>query len=105
MPDRASWSGSASGPNGSGEIKDCGGTSPRVDSERRFRALALAALDQQQSVRGKLARLLHDDVAQMLSAVGMQLDILNMDLRETVPGIASRTAEIQSLLDHVVKQV
>ena len=105
MPDSGDCSGSGSGPNGRAEFKDCGASSPRDDSEIRFRALALAALDQQQADRGKLARLLHDDVAQMLSAAGMQLDILSMDLRETVPGIASRTAEIQELLDHVVKRI
>ena len=76
-------------------------------SEESFRAMALAALEQQRSTLGKLAQLLHDEVAQMLSAVGLQLDILRMDLEGTVmaPGIATRTAEIQKLLDGVVKRV
>ena len=49
--------------------------------------------------------MLHDDIAQVLSAAGLQLDILRMDLAEAVPGIASRTDEIQKLLDHAVKRV
>jgi signal transduction histidine kinase len=59
----------------------------------------------QLSERGKLARMLHDDIAQVLSGAGLQLDILRMDLAEAVPGIASRTNEIRKLLDHVVKRV
>jgi len=53
-------------------------------SERRFRALALAALENEQSERGKLARMLHDEVAQLLSGAGLQLDILRMDLQDRV---------------------
>src|SRR5437016_5432946 len=59
----------------------------------------------QLSERGKQARVLHDDIAQVLSAAGLQLDILRMDFAEVVPSIASRTNEIQKLLDHAVKGV
>jgi two-component system NarL family sensor kinase len=75
------------------------------DADRRIRALALAALDRQQLERSRLARRLHDDVAQILSGAGLQLDILRMDLEGRVAEIASRTAEIQNLLDHVVRQI
>lgn len=77
----------------------------KPDSEQRFRAMALAALDKQQFDRGKLARTLHDEVAQILSGAGLQLDILKMDLEERVPEIASRTAEIQELLERVVRHI
>jgi two-component system NarL family sensor kinase len=75
------------------------------DSEQRFRTLALAAIENEQYERGKLARMLHDEVAQILSGAGLQLDILRMDLEDRVPEIASRTAEIQSLLDRVVRHI
>ena len=75
------------------------------DSEQRFRTLALAALENEQSERGKLARMLHDEVAQILSGAGLQLDILRMDLQDRVPEIVSRTAEIQSLLERVVRHI
>jgi hypothetical protein len=55
--------------------------------------------------RAKTADFLHDDVAQSLSAAGLQLDLLRMDLESTVPEIASRTAEIQSLLDEALRRV
>ena len=75
------------------------------ESEKRFRTLALAAIEHEQSERGMLARVLHDEVAQILSGAGLQLDILRMDLQERVPEIVSRTAEIQSLLERVVRHI
>jgi signal transduction histidine kinase len=81
------------------------GSDGNSDSEQRFRALALAAIEHERTERGKLARMLHDEVAQILSGAGMQLDILRMDLEERVPEIASRIAEIQSLLDQVAKRI
>src|SRR5438874_569319 len=98
MADLRSFARVGSGPSGATPMD-------AASSERRFRALALAAIDNQQSERGKLARLLHDEVAQMLSAAGLQLDILKMDLEDSVPGIAARTGEIQDLLDRVVKRI
>src|SRR5712692_5801226 len=105
MPDPRYLLESDSGPLGCPEARDCGSPEPIPHSEQRFRALALAALDKHQSERSKLARLLHDEVAQILSAAGLQLDILKMDLVDRVPEIAVRTAEIQQLLDRVVKGI
>jgi two-component system NarL family sensor kinase len=75
------------------------------DPESRFRSLALAAIDKQRLERGKLARMLHDEVAQILSGVGLQLDILRMDFEGGVPEIVGRTAEIQDLLELVVRRI
>src|SRR2546427_11470625 len=105
MRDPRYFSGSASAPLGCTEAPDCGLPEPTPESDLRFRARALAALDNQQSECSKLARLLHDEVAQILSAAGLQLDILRMDLADRVPEIAVRTAEIQDLLDQVVKGI
>jgi len=62
-------------------------------------------LQELQAQRTKTADFLHDDVAQSLSAAGMQLDLLRMDLESSVPEIASRTAEIQRLLDEALRRV
>jgi hypothetical protein len=51
------------------------------------------------------AQFLHDEVAQSLSAAGLQLDLLRMDLEARVPEIAARTAEIQSLLDEALRRM
>ena len=40
-----------------------------------------------------------------MSGAGLQLDILRMDFEERIPQIASRTAEIQDLLERVVHQI
>lgn len=74
-------------------------------SELRFRAIALRALETNLSQRARMARLLHDEIAQVLSGVGLQLDVMRMDLEGRVPEIAARTAQIQEMLEIVVKQV
>ncbi|HTM47702.1 MAG TPA: ATP-binding protein [Bryobacteraceae bacterium] len=67
--------------------------------------MALAALEEERAKRGRLARVLHDEVAQPLSAAGLQLDILRMDLADRIPGVTERTKEIQAMLDLVVKRI
>ncbi len=53
----------------------------------------------------RVARVLHDEVGQVLSAVGLQLDVLKLDMQGRIPEIASRTAEIQQLLERAITQV
>lgn len=105
MPDPRYPVETVSAPPGCTEATNRGSTEPIPESELRLRALAFAALDNHQSERSKVARLLHDEVAQILTAAGLQLDILRMDLADRVPEIAGRTAEIQELLDRVVQGV
>lgn len=95
-------SGFAASRNKAGESR---GHEALTESDQRFRDLALAALEREQVERGKLARLLHDEVAPILSGAGLQLDILRMDLEERVSGVSSRTAEIQDLLERVVRHI
>jgi signal transduction histidine kinase len=91
--------------NGYAKVKESHSPEALTESDRRFRDLALAALEKEQVERGKLARLLHDEVAPILSCAGLQLDILRMDLEERVSGVSSRTAEIQDLLERVVRHI
>ncbi len=95
----------ASSQNALDEAPDGSHIAPIADFESRFRSLALAALEKERIERGQLARTLHDEVAQILSGAGLQLDILRMDLEERVPQIVSRTAEIQDLLEQVVRRI
>jgi signal transduction histidine kinase len=48
---------------------------------------------------------LHDDVSQVLSAVGLQLDAMRMDFRAEAPGIEERAGEIQNMLEQVIEQL
>jgi signal transduction histidine kinase len=48
---------------------------------------------------------LHDEVGQVLSAVGLQMDVLKLDFQHKVPEIVERIHEIQKLLEHAVEEV
>lgn len=64
-----------------------------------------AAISQSEAKLDKAAHVLHDDVGQVLSAVGLQLDVLRLDLQDQVPEIAPRTIEIQKLLEDVMVKI
>ncbi len=70
-----------------------------------FETAALERIEEYRVESLRISQLLHDDVAQMLSAAGLQLDILRMDLEAHTPDIAARTAEIQNMLEGVVEKV
>ncbi|HUS06767.1 MAG TPA: histidine kinase [Bryobacteraceae bacterium] len=53
----------------------------------------------------RVSRLLHDEVGQVLSAVGLQLDVLKLDFKHLIPELVQRTNEIQQMLDQAVRQV
>ncbi len=53
----------------------------------------------------RVARLLHDEVGQVLSAVGLQLAVLRMDFSSQIPELAQRTTEIQDMLERAMNQV
>lgn len=54
--------------------------------------------------RTRISRLLHDEVGQVLSAVGLQMDLLRMDCQQ-VAGVSNRIAETQKLLESALAQV
>ena len=64
-----------------------------------------AALNEQEMTLARVSRLLHDDVSQVLSAAGLQLDALRMDFRETAPGVDERAAEIQDMLEQAIERL
>ncbi|HLG98106.1 MAG TPA: histidine kinase [Bryobacteraceae bacterium] len=64
-----------------------------------------AAVKQHEQTLARVARLLHDDVSQVLSAAGLQLDALRMDFRETAPGVDQRAIEIQGMLEQAIDRL
>jgi signal transduction histidine kinase len=64
-----------------------------------------AAINEHEAVLARVSRRLHDDVSQILSAVGLQLDAMRMDFREQAPGVDARAAEIQELLEQAIEQL
>ncbi|MEO8131005.1 MAG: histidine kinase [Bryobacteraceae bacterium] len=53
----------------------------------------------------RVSRILHDEVGQVLSAVGLQLDVLRLDFQKQAPEMGPRTIEIQKMLDLAMSQV
>jgi len=53
----------------------------------------------------EVARLLHDDVNQILSAAGLHLDILRMEFEPQAPNIGEKTGEIQKLLGEAIERL
>jgi len=67
--------------------------------------MLFAAINEHEAVLARVARLLHDDVSQILSAVGLQLDAMRMDFRGQAPGVDGRAVEIQELLEQAIQQL
>jgi signal transduction histidine kinase len=84
-----------------GEIAFAGG----MAMEAAERHLAACIWRAQEAERARLSQLLHDRIGQHLSAAGLQLDLLRMDLEASAPGISPRTAEIQNMLETVMDVV
>ena len=65
----------------------------------------LGALKAQEFERNMLSKFLHDSVGQNLTALGLQLDLVRMDLESVSPEICGRIAEIQKVLETIMEEV
>lgn len=74
-------------------------------SQPALAQMLFAAINEHNVALARVARLLHDDVSQVLSAVGLQLDAMRMDLRVQAPAIDDRATEIQTMLEQVIEQL
>jgi signal transduction histidine kinase len=75
------------------------------DSQRFLKRMIVSTINAREVESNRVSRLLHDEVGQVLSAVGLQLDVLKLDFKERLPDIVERTNEIQKMLDQAVQQV
>lgn len=62
-------------------------------------------LTERDSDYARLARFLHDEVGQVLSAVGLQLDALRHDFGAGMPELDERTAGIQQMLETIIGHI
>jgi two-component system, NarL family, sensor kinase len=76
-----------------------------LDAERTMREKILGALEAQEFERRMAAQFLHDKIGQNLTALGLQLDLVRMDLQPSAPGAAARISEVQKLLEEVMEEV
>lgn len=73
--------------------------------EQLLAQMLVTVINAREQEGNRVSRVLHDEVGQVLSAVGLQLDVLRMDFRDIAPQIVERTAEIQSILETAVERV
>src|SRR5271167_3164975 len=74
-------------------------------SQPALAQMLFAAIQEHDEALDGVARVLHDDVSQVLSAVGLQLDAMRMDFRDQAPGLDDRASEIQTMLEQVIEQL
>jgi PAS domain S-box-containing protein len=92
-----------------GEIRYIGGLAREAGAwataEQELRHTVLGALRAMEFTRNMAARFLHDSVGQNLTALGLQLDLVRMDLEGVSPDLQSRVADVQKLLETMMEEV
>jgi signal transduction histidine kinase len=79
--------------------------SPWTSADHELRHTVLGALRTQDHERSTMSRFLHDTVGQNLSAAGLHLDLIRMDLEENSPDICARIAGIQRMLEGMMQEL
>lgn len=78
---------------------------PWAAAEQELRHTVLGALKAQEFERAMVSKFLHDSVGQNLTALGLQLDLVRMDLEGVSPDSCQRIGEIQKLLEEMMESV
>jgi len=82
----------------------------RVNEQNEAGRIRLArrlveTIQERETELARISSVLHDQVSQVLSAIGLQLDVMRLDFRDQAAGIEERTAEIQNMLERVINQL
>jgi PAS domain S-box-containing protein len=92
-----------------GEIRYVGGLAREItawsSAEQELRYTVLGALKAQEFERNMVSKFLHDTVGQNLTALGLQLDLIRMDLENAQPETCARVIEIQQILEAMMQRV
>jgi PAS domain S-box-containing protein len=92
-----------------GEILFAGGSAreitPWATAEQELRHTVLGALKAQEFERAMVSRFLHDSMGQNLTALGLQLDLIRMDMESASPDTCQRIGDIQKLLEEMMESV
>lgn len=76
-----------------------------ASQERDVTARLLDAVADGQQELTRVAAVLHEDIGQLLTVIGLQLDVLRLDFQAADPRLPGRTQEIQALLEEAVNKV
>ncbi|MGE5489629.1 MAG: sensor histidine kinase [bacterium] len=74
-------------------------------TDRELTGFLAETMNAQELEGARISRLLHDEVGQVLSAIGLQLDLLRMDISEGSQSASGRIVEIQRLLETAIGRV
>lgn len=74
-------------------------------AELQLRHTVLGALKAQDFERTMMARFLHDNIGQNLTALGLQLDLVRMDLEGVSPEVSEKVGEVQRSLSEIMEAV
>uniref|UniRef100_Q024Y6 Histidine kinase n=1 Tax=Solibacter usitatus (strain Ellin6076) TaxID=234267 RepID=Q024Y6_SOLUE len=92
-----------------GEIRYAGALAreitPWTHAEQELRHTVLGALRAQEFERTMVSKFLHDSVGQNLTALGLQLDLIRMDMESISPETCARAIEVQKLLEEMMESV
>jgi PAS domain S-box-containing protein len=80
-------------------------TSAWSSAEQGLRQTVLGALKSQEFERKMASKFLHDSVGQNLTALGLQLDLVRMDLESPEPEVCRRVEEVQQVLETIMEDV
>ncbi|MCP5114781.1 MAG: hypothetical protein GY953_28465, partial [bacterium] len=67
--------------------------------------ILVAVINAQEQEATRVSRLLHDEVSQLLSAVGLQLDLARGDIAGQSPDVAKRIGECQEHLEQAIQHL
>jgi signal transduction histidine kinase len=76
-----------------------------ADSQRFLTRMLVSAINAREQESDRVSRRLHDEVGQVLSAVGLQLDALKLEFQDRIPEIVGATQNIQTMLEQAMKEV
>lgn len=89
------------------EIRYAGGmaleVSPWGSAEQELRHSVLGALKAMEFERNMLSKFLHDSIGQNLTALGLQLDLIRMELESVAPDVCTRIGEMQGILEEIMQ--
>ncbi|MEO8597752.1 MAG: ATP-binding protein [Candidatus Solibacter sp.] len=106
---KLSWKVSVFPVSENGKIQYVGGLAQEITAwataEQELRHTVLGALKAQEFERTMVSKFLHDSVGQNLTALGLQLDLVRMDLESVSPESCLHIAEIQKMLGEMMESV
>jgi len=74
-------------------------------AEQELRRTVLGALKAMDFKRNAVSRFLHDSIGQNLTAFGLQLDLLRMDVEPIAPQLCARIADMHGVLEEMIEAV